>query len=123
MAVAAASDPARGPNPATAGSTAVATSGAAAVNMLLSAMAAYARAYYAYVTPIVLQIAAAWAFVDAGSEIDAELRFIAGAGFAARRITRSAIGDRRAARIFADGELSSFRQKTPVALATERERS
>ena len=51
------------------------------------------------------------------------LRFIAGAGFAARRITRSAIGDRRVARIFADGELSSFRQKTPVALATERERS
>ena len=45
----------------------------------VSAMAAYARAYYAYVTPIVLQIAAAWAFVDAGSEIDAELRFIAGA--------------------------------------------
>ena len=51
------------------------------------------------------------------------LRFIAGAGFAARRITRSAIGDRRAARIFADGELPSFRQKSPVALATERERS
>jgi signal transduction histidine kinase/CheY-like chemotaxis protein len=45
----------------------------------VSAMAAYARAYYAYVTPIVLQIAAAWALVDAGSAIDAELRFIAGA--------------------------------------------
>ena len=51
------------------------------------------------------------------------LRFIAGAGFAARRITRSAIGDRRAARIFADGGRSSFHQKTPLALAAERERS
>ena len=50
------------------------------------------------------------------------LRFIAGAGFAARRITRSAIGDRRAARIFTDSDHSSFRQKTPLALAAERER-
>jgi len=51
------------------------------------------------------------------------LRFIAGAGFAARRITRSAIGGRRAARIFTDGDHSTFRQKTPLALAAERERS
>jgi cation diffusion facilitator CzcD-associated flavoprotein CzcO len=51
------------------------------------------------------------------------LRFIAGAGFAARRITRSAIGDRRAARIFTDSDITSFRQKTPLALAAERERS
>lgn len=50
------------------------------------------------------------------------LRFIAGAGFAARRITRMAIGDGRATRILADGDLSSFRQKTPLALAAERER-
>ena len=51
------------------------------------------------------------------------LRFIAGAGFAARRITRSAIGDRRTAKIFTDSDLASFRQKSPLALAAERERS
>ncbi|MBI3703089.1 MAG: NAD(P)/FAD-dependent oxidoreductase [Rhizobiales bacterium] len=47
------------------------------------------------------------------------LRFIAGAGFAARRITRSAIGDRRAARISADGD---HNKKTALALTAERER-
>src|SRR5690242_10372498 len=36
----------------------------------VSAMAAYARAYYAYTTPIVLQIAAAWALVDFGADSD-----------------------------------------------------
>jgi FAD-dependent urate hydroxylase len=51
------------------------------------------------------------------------LRFIAGAGFAARRITRAALGGHRAARISSDGGGSSFRQKTPLALAAERERS
>jgi signal transduction histidine kinase len=42
----------------------------------VSAMAAYARVYYAYVAPIVLQIAAAWALV--GSSIDTGERFVAG---------------------------------------------
>lgn len=36
----------------------------------MSAMAAYARAYYAYVAPIALQIAAAWALVDFGPASD-----------------------------------------------------
>ena len=34
----------------------------------VSAMAAYARVYYAYVTPIVLQLAAVWVLVDFGSD-------------------------------------------------------
>ena len=47
----------------------------------VSAMAAYARVYYAYVTPIMLQIAAAWALVDLGSQSTLETgeRFLAGA--------------------------------------------
>ena len=36
----------------------------------VSAMAAFSRAYYAYVTPIVLQIAAAWALLDFGAASD-----------------------------------------------------
>ena len=46
----------------------------------VSAMAGYARAYYAYVTPIVLQIAWVWAFMDLGSQSDfsAGERFLAG---------------------------------------------
>jgi len=46
----------------------------------VSAMAACARVYYAYVTPIVLQTAAAWALVDfgSGSSVDTEERFVAG---------------------------------------------
>ena len=36
----------------------------------VSAMAAYSRAYYAYVAPIALQIAAAWALVDFGAASD-----------------------------------------------------
>jgi glycine/D-amino acid oxidase-like deaminating enzyme len=51
------------------------------------------------------------------------LRFIAGAGFAARRITRSAIGRGRASRGLADDRLDSFRQEAPLSLAAERERS
>jgi hypothetical protein len=51
------------------------------------------------------------------------LRFIAGAGFAARRITRSAIGDGRASRVRADNKLESFHQKAPLPLAAARERS
>jgi len=43
----------------------------------VSAMAAYARVYYAYVAPIVLQIALAWA--AAGSSIDTGERFLAAA--------------------------------------------
>jgi signal transduction histidine kinase len=42
----------------------------------VSPMAAYARVYYAYVAPIVLQLAIAWATV--GSNIDTGERFIAG---------------------------------------------
>ena len=44
----------------------------------VSALAGYARAYYAYVTPIVVQVAAAWALVGSPS-IDAGERFIAAA--------------------------------------------
>ena len=51
------------------------------------------------------------------------LRFIAGAGFAARRVTRSAIGDSRASRARADNKLESFHQKAPLPLAAARERS
>ncbi len=56
------------------------------------------------------------------------LRFIAGAGFAARRITRSAVGHGRASAVRADSRQDSvrhdsFRQETPAALAAERERS
>jgi signal transduction histidine kinase/CheY-like chemotaxis protein len=43
----------------------------------VSPLAAYARAYYAYVAPIVLQVAAAWA--TAGSGIDPAERFVAAA--------------------------------------------
>ena len=42
----------------------------------VSAMAAYARVYYAYVAPIVLQIAGAWALV--GSSVATGERFLAG---------------------------------------------
>jgi hypothetical protein len=51
------------------------------------------------------------------------LRFIAGAGFAARRITRSAIGHSRALRVLANNNLDSFHQEAPLPLATARERS
>jgi two-component system, sensor histidine kinase len=44
----------------------------------VSALAAYARAFYAYVGPIVVQVAAAWAVVGSPT-IDAGERFIAGA--------------------------------------------
>ena len=51
------------------------------------------------------------------------LRFIAGAGFAARRITRSAIGHSRALRVLANNNLDSFHQEAPLPLAAARERS
>jgi hypothetical protein len=51
------------------------------------------------------------------------LRFIAGAGFAARRITRTAIGHGRTSRVLADDRLDSLRQETAFSLAGERERS
>ena len=51
------------------------------------------------------------------------LRFIAGAGFAARRVTRSAIGHGRGSRGLADDRPDSFRQQTPLPLAAERDRS
>ena len=50
------------------------------------------------------------------------LRFIAGAGFAARRVTRSVIGRGRGSRGLADDRLDSFRQEAPLSLAAERER-
>jgi hypothetical protein len=50
------------------------------------------------------------------------LRFIAGAGFAARRITRSALGHGRAARVSADNARGLFDRNTPLPLAAERER-
>jgi two-component system, sensor histidine kinase len=45
----------------------------------VSAMAAYARAYYAYVAPVMLQLAAAWAVVEfgSGSSIGTGERFLA----------------------------------------------
>jgi signal transduction histidine kinase/CheY-like chemotaxis protein len=47
----------------------------------VSPMAAYARAYYAYVAPMALQIAAAWAFVhpEAGSTVTMGERYLAAA--------------------------------------------
>ncbi len=51
------------------------------------------------------------------------LRFIAGAGFAARRITRSAIGHGRALRVPANNGFASIRKEAPRPLATARERS
>ena len=51
------------------------------------------------------------------------LRFIAGAGFAARQITRSTIGHGRALRVLANNSLDSFHQEAPLPLAAERERS
>jgi Pyridine nucleotide-disulphide oxidoreductase len=50
------------------------------------------------------------------------LRFIAGAGFAARRVTRSAVGHGRASAVLPDSRHGSFRQEPPASLATERER-
>ena len=49
------------------------------------------------------------------------LRFIAGTGFAARRITRSVIGHSRASRVLANASLDSFRQEAPLPLAAERD--
>jgi signal transduction histidine kinase/CheY-like chemotaxis protein len=43
----------------------------------VSVLAAYARAYYAYVTPIVVQTAAAWALIDAGTSIPPGERLVA----------------------------------------------
>ena len=51
------------------------------------------------------------------------LRFIAGAGFAARRLTRSVIGGGRGSRRRAEDRLDPFRQDAPLSLAAERERS
>jgi thioredoxin reductase len=51
------------------------------------------------------------------------LRFIAGAGFAARRVMRSAVGLDRASRVLADNGLGSFHQETQLPLAAEREQS
>jgi thioredoxin reductase len=51
------------------------------------------------------------------------LRFIAGAGFAARRITRSAIGHSRALRVLANNNLDSCHQEASLPLATAREPS
>jgi signal transduction histidine kinase/CheY-like chemotaxis protein len=47
----------------------------------VSAMAAYARVYYAYVAPIMLQVAGAWTLVDFGaqSSLHTEERMLAGA--------------------------------------------
>jgi hypothetical protein len=50
------------------------------------------------------------------------LRFIAGAGFAARRVTRSVIGRGRGSRGLADNRLDPFRQQAALSLAAERER-
>jgi glycine/D-amino acid oxidase-like deaminating enzyme len=55
------------------------------------------------------------------------LRFVAGAGFAARRIARSAAGGRRGPTVLAETGHSAFRQETrqetPAALAAEHEHS
>jgi len=51
------------------------------------------------------------------------LRFIAGAGFAARRVTRSVVGDRRRPGVLADPALNSLVQDTPAWLGAERKRS
>jgi hypothetical protein len=51
------------------------------------------------------------------------LRFIAGAGFAARRITRSAIGQARGSHAGANGRRDSYRNEAPLRLDAERERS
>ncbi|HMK70871.1 MAG TPA: FAD-dependent oxidoreductase [Xanthobacteraceae bacterium] len=49
------------------------------------------------------------------------LRFIAGAGFAARRVTQSVLGRGRGSGVLADN-LDSFQQQTPWPLAAERKR-
>jgi FAD-dependent urate hydroxylase len=49
------------------------------------------------------------------------LRFIAGAGFAARRVTRAAVRGSRATRAFADLHLDSIAAQAPLSLAAERE--
>ena len=51
------------------------------------------------------------------------LRFVAGAGFAARRITRSIIGHERASRVYADKRFGSFYKETLPPFAAKRERS
>jgi FAD-dependent urate hydroxylase len=51
------------------------------------------------------------------------LRFIAGAGFAARRIARSAIGAGRGSSILTNNRLDSLRQETTLPLVAERDRS
>jgi hypothetical protein len=51
------------------------------------------------------------------------LRFIAGAGFAARRVTRSVVGRGRGSRRHAEDRTGSFRQERPLSLAAERKRS
>jgi len=48
------------------------------------------------------------------------LRFIAGAGFAARRVTQAAVRG-RASRGAADSRLAAFREPAPISLAAERE--
>jgi hypothetical protein len=50
------------------------------------------------------------------------LRFIAGAGFAARQITQAAIGRSRGLGVLANNGLGSFHQEAPLPLAAERER-
>jgi cation diffusion facilitator CzcD-associated flavoprotein CzcO len=50
------------------------------------------------------------------------LRFIAGAGFAARRISRSVAGKRRAPYAHAGSRLGSYRNQAPPWLGAERER-
>jgi Predicted flavoprotein involved in K+ transport len=49
------------------------------------------------------------------------LRFIAGAGFAARRVTRSALRSGRASRAYADSRLETLGEPAPLSLAAERE--
>lgn len=49
------------------------------------------------------------------------LRFIAGAGFAAKRVTQAAVRGMCGARIAADWRLDTFREPAPMSLAGERE--
>jgi hypothetical protein len=51
------------------------------------------------------------------------LRFIAGAGFAAKRITASTIGHSRALHALVNSNLGAIRKEAPLPLAAARERS
>jgi cation diffusion facilitator CzcD-associated flavoprotein CzcO len=51
------------------------------------------------------------------------LRFIAGAGFAARRVTRSVVGRGRGSRRHVEDRIGSLRQERPLSLAADRKRS